>query len=66
MFLVYSPSRYSYMGWCLDRLGLRPCYRRQEFETRAAAEDLASVVEGGVVVDITLPLVAEPDPDWCW
>ena len=50
-YIVYSPSRFSYMGWTPgDRLQkLRPCHTKQVFGNREEAEELARCVGDGVV-----------------
>ena len=50
-YVVYSPSRFSYMGWTPDfRVpGLRPCYTKQVFGSKEEAEELACRVGDGVV-----------------
>jgi hypothetical protein len=67
-FLVYSPSRFSYMGWTLAAQGgVKPCYSADKFESRAAAEELAARVGDGVVVPVTpatAPVAAQEEAYW--
>jgi hypothetical protein len=59
-FVVYSQRRCSHMAWTLaSQGGMKPCHRRQEFDTLAAAEELAARVGGDAEV---LPVTPAPAP----
>jgi hypothetical protein len=63
-YLVYSPSRFSYMGWTLDPMHqkLRPCHRRTEM-SKSEAEALAKAVGDGEVVPHQKPATKAPEPE---
>lgn len=56
IWVVFSPSRRSYMGWALATGAggwtLKPCWSKQEFTTRVDAEELAAAVGDGEVTEM--------------